>query len=109
MGAMMKYHELINEKAFQAQVVELAAMYGWLCYHTYDSRRCAPGYPDLALAHPSGQYLLAELKSQHGRLRPAQRVWIDALCKAGVEVHIWRPRDWDSIVERLTRHALVRR
>ncbi len=105
----MKYHELISEKAFQAQVLELASLYGWLAHHTYDSRRSQPGYPDLALCHPRGDYLLVELKTERGRVRTAQRTWLDALAKAGVECHIWRPRDFDAIVERLTRHALVRR
>ncbi len=92
----------LREKAFQQQVIDLAHLYGWLCYHTYDSRRCAPGYPDLALCHPErGEYLLAELKSERGRLRPAQRQWIDAIRASSVECHVWRPSDIDSIVARL--------
>ncbi len=102
-GAMM-----ISEKAFQAQVLQLATMYGWMAHHTYDSRRSQPGYPDLALCR-QGEYLLVELKTDKGRLRPAQRQWLDALRSAGIEVWVWRPADWDTIVERLTRHALVRR
>ena len=36
-----------TEKGFQAAVVELARLRGWLVYHTYDSRRSAKGFPDL--------------------------------------------------------------
>lgn len=92
---------MLTERQFQAQVLDLARLFGWLCYHTYDSRRCAPGYPDLALCHPQRGYVLAELKTDKGRLKPAQRTWIEALRAAGVEVCVWRPRDFEAIVERL--------
>jgi hypothetical protein len=99
---------MLSERDFQAQVIDLATMYGWLVYHTYDSRRCAAGYPDVAMVHPVWhEYLLVELKTDTGRLRPAQRTWIEALRSAGIECYIWRPGDWNSIVERLTRHAVV--
>jgi hypothetical protein len=103
----MKLH--LSEKDFQAQIIALATVYGWLCYHTYDSRRCQAGYPDLALCHPRGEYLLVELKTDKGRLRPAQRQWIDALRSAGIETWIWRPKDFDQIVARLTRHTHVQK
>ncbi len=94
----------LSERDFMAQVLDLATLYGWLVYHTYDSRRCQPGYPDLSLCHPiAGEYLLAELKTDRGRLRPTQRVWIEALRKAGIEIWVWRPRDFDAIVKRLSR------
>lgn len=42
----------ISEKEFQAQVLDLARLTGWLCYHPHDSRRSAPGFPDLVLVRP---------------------------------------------------------
>ena len=39
----------MTEKQFMAQVVELAKLKGWLVYHTYDSRRSEPGFPDLCM------------------------------------------------------------
>jgi hypothetical protein len=93
----------LSEKAFQQQVIDLAHLYGWMAYHTYDSRRSVPGYPDLALVHKArGEYLLAELKSERGRLSLAQRQWIDALRQANIEIYIWRPSDFSHIVARLT-------
>ena len=98
----------LSEKRFQQQVIDLAHLAGWLVYHTYDSRRSAPGYPDLALCHEArGQYLLAELKSDRGRLSPAQQRWIQALQRAGIECHIWRPGDFDAIVARLHQEAVA--
>ena len=98
------YHAAnLSEQDFMTQVIDLAHLYHWLVYHTYDSRRSAPGYPDLAFCHPvHHQYFLAELKSATGRLSPAQHSWIDALSRAGIEVHVWRPADFDVVIARLS-------
>jgi len=87
----------ISEKAFQAQVLDLARLSGWLVYHTHDSRRSAPGFPDLVLVRPP-VVLFAELKSEEGRLRPEQRDWLEAMWGCGdVEARLWRPSDWPEI------------
>ena len=39
----------MNEAELQRNVLSLAAMTGWLAYHTYDSRRSQAGFPDLVL------------------------------------------------------------
>lgn len=91
-----------RESDFQAQVIHVAKLYGWLCYHTYDSRRSTPGYPDLALLHPvKHRYLLRELKTDRGRLKPAQSLWIETLKLSGIDAAIWRPSQWDAIIETL--------
>ena len=92
-----------SEKQFQAQVVELARLSGFLVYHTFDSRRSAAGFPDLVLVRPP-MVLFAELKSEGGRIRPEQREWLAALkdCES-VAVRLWRPSDWPKIEETLTR------
>ena len=91
----------ITEKQFQSQVEQAARILGWLVYHTYDSRRCERGYPDLTMCHPvKRRIIFAELKSQRGRGRPEQYMWLTALDACpGVEVFMWRPSDWDEIVE----------
>ena len=86
----------ISEKQFQAQVVELAQLFGWLVYHTYDSRRSAHGFPDLVLVRGE-RVLFVELKRQDGKATPKQRVWLEALKAAGQEVYLWRPSDWDAL------------
>ena len=111
-----------TEKQFQAAVVKLAKLRGWLCYHTYDSRRSSPGFPDLVLVR-EGAVLFCELKSENGKVSEHQQVWLDALRKAaelieaparfhalrqwdgvseikidvGVGVCLWRPSDWPTI------------
>ena len=84
-----------------SQVVQLARLCGWMVYHTHDSRGSAAGFPDLVLVRPP-RLLTVELKSARGRLPPAQREWLEVLEKCRqVEVYVWRPADWETIVERL--------
>jgi len=100
----MKACQLISEKMFMQQVIQIATLTGWNVFHAYDSRRCpGPGFPDLTMVHPQRGFLMAELKSEHGRVTAAQQQWLDALSAAGVEVAVWRPSDLDgAIVARLT-------
>jgi hypothetical protein len=86
----------LTEQQFQAQVVALARIRGWLEYHTYDSRRSTPGFPDLVLVRP-GRVVWAELKTDAGKLTAAQAAWLQALRDAGQEVHVWRPANWPEI------------
>ena len=79
------------EKDWQKQVVAIARRCGWAVYHTYDSRRSAPGYPDLTLVRE--RLVFAELKREDGKLSSAQEEWLERLRDAGVEVHVWRPSD----------------
>jgi len=89
----------LTEKAFLQQVRDLAELCGWLVYHTYDSRRSPEGFPDLVLVR-GDKVIFAELKSEKGRVRPEQRMWLDALEKVRkAEACLWRPSDWDRIVE----------
>lgn len=83
-----------TEKVLQAQVVQLAKAHGWMCYHTFDSRRSEPGWPDLAMVHPERGFILRELKAEKGRTSPDQNKWLHALIEADQDAAIWRPRDW---------------
>jgi hypothetical protein len=97
----------LSEKDWQQQVIELAELYGWLIYHTFDSRRSHPGWPDLVLCRPpTGELIYVEMKTDKGRLSGPQRMWLDALRDCNQEVHVWRPRDFDAVHERLKRPAL---
>lgn len=87
----------LTEAQFQAAVIELAERCGYLVYHTYDSRRSSPGFPDLTITR-NGRVIFAELKTQRGRIRPEQRIWLATLAQCpGVEVAILRPSDWPRI------------
>ena len=88
----------ITEKEFMAQVVQLAKLRGWLCYHTYDARNSAAGFPDLVLVRRE-RLIFAELKRNGGKPTPEQLQWLAALravatVTPAVHVRLWRPMDW---------------
>jgi len=86
-----------SEKEFQSLIVDYAELKQWLTYHTHDSRRSAPGFPDLVLVRPP-RLIFAEIKSAKGRVRPDQHIWLDTLSEVtNLEVFLWRPADWDAI------------
>lgn len=85
----------MTEKQLQDVVTRLAGTLGWRCYHTHDSRRSQPGFPDLVLIHPRLKITLwRELKTQKGKTSPAQDGWIRDLTTAGQNAGIWRPIDY---------------
>ena len=115
---------LAQARQWEAAVQGLALFYGWRVYHTHDSRRSAPGFPDLTLVR-GPELLFVELKSGSGRLSRAQKEWLEALRVVAVavaeavhvagehyavaptaptvEVYVWRPDDWDDLHARLAR------
>lgn len=93
---------MISEKDFQARVIEVAKITGWLVYHTYDSRRSVPGFPDLVLVHErKGVVLYRELKTDVGKVSLHQANWLQALQSAGQSAEVWRPMQWPAIVREL--------
>lgn len=88
----------MSERQLQELVISLAERMGWLAYHTFDSRRSQPGFPDLVLVHPRQRRILwRELKSETGTATAEQKVWISTLKLVGADVDVWRPRDWVSV------------
>lgn len=88
----------MSEKDFQTGVLKLALFHGFkLRYHVFDSRRSAPGFPDLVLVNPrTGRVLWRELKKNSGRVSPDQREWLEGLAACGMDAGVWRPNDLDS-------------
>ncbi len=96
----------VTERQFQTQVVQLAHLSGWRCYHTHDSRRSAPGFPDLVLVR-TPRLVFAELKSENGRIRPEQQAWLEVLqqVERAPEAYLWRPGDFGDIQSTLRKGA----
>ncbi len=88
----------MTEKEFQSQVLEAAKLFGWLSYHTHDSRRSAAGFPDLVLVRRE-RLLFAELKRDGERATAAQLAWLRALAVTPAEKYIWFPKDWNEITD----------
>lgn len=104
------YHTYETEADFQAAVIQLAEVCGWLWHHTPDGKHNArapkgvahpsKGAPDLLLARDWAFF--AELKKQNGRLSKEQKTWITTLRAANQVVFVWRPSDWPEIERTLT-------
>lgn len=89
----------VREEQWRQQVRTVAKYYGWdMNYHTHDSRRSDAGWPDEVFAKPKiGRCVFVELKSDTGRLRPQQEMWLNALDAAGLETGLWRPSDMETV------------
>ena len=101
-----------SERLFQDKVEQIAKMNGWLIFHASPHqvrpgvfRSDGKGFPDLCLCHPKRGFIMAELKSQDGRLSHDQKLWAEALLNAGIEHYVWRPNQLDLIAARLGRQA----
>lgn len=101
------YHAELAANMPEAKLEQLvraaAKRNGWLYYHTHDSRRSDPGFPDCVLVRGS-DILWRELKKQRGRLSSEQSEWLEKLTAAGQDAGVWRPRNWldGSIIEELS-------
>ena len=90
----------LTEREWQAQVVAIARTYGWQVHHHLISYGSAAGWPDLTICG-HGRALFIELKTDAGKLRPAQIVWLGLLAAAGCEVAVWRPADLEQVTAAL--------
>ena len=99
-----------EEAILLGHIKETARWYGWLVYHTYDSRHSEAGFPDLVMVnYHLGLVIFAEIKANAGRVSPEQQVWVTALevvsslAGSRVLVFVWRPSDWPDIERVLAR------
>ena len=100
----------MTERALQQALIDAARYSGWLVYHTYDSRRSEPGFPDLVLVHPTRcELAFIECKGPRGRVSEHQKRWLAALESAAdassvplVQVGIANPDTFDSWLTYIT-------
>ena len=101
-----KTKQFKNERHFMQHVIYAAKQHGWKCFHSYSSIKGNSGYPDLTLVKPHQPVIFAELKSDVGQLTVEQRRWAAAIeLSLGVEYRIWRPRDWEWILQTLMQES----
>lgn len=109
-----------TEAAFETWVDDTRRVGGWLATHFRPGRTAKgwrtqvtgdTGYPDWTLVHPDGRLIIAELKSDGGRVALEQTVWLDVLANAArgagtlhwFGVCLWRPADRPEILDVLLR------
>ncbi|MCK9569908.1 VRR-NUC domain-containing protein [Candidatus Pacearchaeota archaeon] len=103
----------MKESEFQQQIIDVAHLHHWLVAHFRGVRiqrkdgsvyfatpvqADGEGFPDLVMLKPS-RMVVAEIKSDKGKLSEAQEEWLNQWELAGAEVYVWRPKDWDKIIE----------
>ena len=89
----------ITENQFESQIRDLAEMFHWRYYHPFLSKWSERGWPDIVLLR-APRLILAELKSDKGKLSIHQARWLWELRKVrNIEVKIWRPRHIERIAE----------
>jgi len=84
----------MTEAQLQAAVIELAGVLGWWVYHTKDSRRSQPGFPDLVLIRD--RIIYRELKNSKRKVTREQTEVGERITLAGGDWAVWRPADWDE-------------
>lgn len=92
-AARLQQAKAMSEADLQVMVIQLAELKGWLVYHTYNSRRSQPGYPDLTMVRRS-RVVFIELKTQSGKRTADQDRWGETLSLSDAEYYLWRPLDW---------------
>ena len=97
----MSLNDAMPEAELQSAIIEVARLRGYLVYHTRDSRRSEPGFPDLVLAHPSKGVIFVECKTEKGKLSAAQIKWFETLSVGGSDVWVTRPSTLDAMLKRL--------
>jgi hypothetical protein len=106
----------MSETQWQTTVTDLALTLHWRAIHHHDSRRQvgttedgkpilvgdkdAAGLPDWLFIRE--RHFFAELKAEGKKPTAKQLEVLEALRKAGAEVHVWQPSDWPEVVVALT-------
>ena len=102
----------LSEDDLRAQVNDVAAIFGWDWMFVKPLRAAGgiwktptfgtlgKGWPDtLFVRERDGREIFAEFKRELGKVEPDQERVLSFLRRAGKEVHVWRPSDFDRIVE----------
>jgi hypothetical protein len=95
----------MTENEWMDQVAVFAHLKGWRIAHFRASRTAqgwrtavaydGQGWPDCVFVRE--RLVLAELKSETGKVTAEQTRWLAALETAGAESYLWRPSDWPEV------------
>jgi hypothetical protein len=89
-----------SEGTFQDHLRMLALWGGWKYYHTRDSRKSDPDFPDTVCARAVAQLVVIECKVEGREATPGQLEWIRLFAMIpGVKAGVFYPGDWPQLVE----------
>jgi len=92
--AVLSYAARMPERELQQLVSDLCGYLGLLHFHVHYAKHMRAGWPDSVII--GERVIYRELKSEHGKVSPDQRMVGDRLTAAGADWRIWRPSDWIS-------------
>lgn len=84
-----------TEDSVLGQMRQVFEAMGFLTYHTYDSRRCPPGFPDLWVLG-FGKLLVLELKAGRNTTTTEQGRWLTELRTSGIDARVYHVSQWPS-------------
>lgn len=102
----------LSEQEFRDQVTDVARLLGWDWMFVKPLRAAGgiwktptfgtlgKGWPDTVfIRERDGRIVFVEFKRELGKLEPDQERVLAFLRRAGFEVYVWRPSDFDAAVE----------
>lgn len=93
---------VMTERDLREQVRELCKLFGWKMHFNWLSIHSPRGFPDLFLANvEQKRVIVAELKTEKGKVTPEQEEWLAVLRACGIEAYVWRPSQFEEILARL--------
>ncbi len=105
--------DYMTEAEFQDEFIRYAQARGWRVAHVrkvlvkmgdrthWETPMLADGKGFLDTELVRERLIKVELKFRKNKPTPEQLQWIEAYKRAGIEVYVWYPRDWEVIAETL--------
>jgi hypothetical protein len=92
-----KQQDAMPEDVLLQHIRATARRLGFVSYHTRNSRKSDPGFPDLLCCNGT-RILAIETKSATGKVTSEQALWLSMLQQTGkVETYVLRPADLPQI------------
>lgn len=97
--------EPLKGRDLQRAIIDMARRLGWRVAHFASmqgrdgiwrtpAQADGKGFPDLVLVRD--RVIVAEIKGDNDRLKPAQEEWLSAIRMAGIAAHVWTSKEWAS-------------
>lgn len=98
-----RLNDILIKNDWLRLVIDTALGSGWgvhrsrYAYVPGSPRSTGAGFPDLVLVRE--RIIFVELKTERGHLTERQRNWRDALQRGGAAWYMWRPSDWEQVLD----------
>lgn len=82
--------------------------HGWLVHHVFGGKGQDAGFPDIvAVNERTGRHIVAELKTETGKVTEVQARWLRAFAQDRLaDVYVWRPSDYHELLDVIEKEIL---